>query len=131
LTITGTSGSLVHSTTVTLVVQTVPQGDFMISVSPSSRTLFRFFGMSSTTYTVTLQATGGYNAPVTLSATGLGTGVTSGFSPNPLTPTSGGVTSTLTVTAGSSASRGSRTLTITGSGSDGTTHSVTASLSVY
>ena len=49
LTITGTSGSLVHSTSATLVVNA--SADFTIGVTPSSQTVVRG---NSTTYTVTI-----------------------------------------------------------------------------
>ena len=128
LTIRGTDGSLVHDVAVTLVVNPPVQGDFSISVSPTSRTVFRG---SSTTYTVTLKALNGYNVPVTLSVSGLGTGMTPSFTPNPVTPTAGGVNSTMRITVSNSASRGTRTLTITGLGTDGKTHSVNVSIRVY
>lgn len=132
LTITGTSGSLVRSTSVTLGVDEPAQGDFSMSVSPSSRTILRFFGANSTTYTVTLTAIDGYNAPVTLSITsGLASGMTANFAPISPTPTGGGVNSTMQIVVNSSTPRGSRTLTITGVGSDGTTHSVNVGLYVY
>jgi hypothetical protein len=122
LTITGTSGSLVHSTTVTLVVNPVGgTPDFTISVSPTSRTVTRG---SSTTYTVTIGAVNGFSGTVSLSVAGLGSRVTATFSPASVT---GSGTSTLSVQVARNASRGTRTLTITGvSGS--LSHSTTATL---
>jgi hypothetical protein len=122
LTITGTSGTLVHSSTVTLVVNPVGgTPDFTISVSPTSRTVSRG---SSGSYTVTIGAVNGFTGTVSLSVSGLPSRVTGTFSPTSVT---GSGTSTLTVQAARNASRGTRTITITGvSGS--LSHSTTASL---
>ncbi len=124
LTITGTSGTLSHSTTVRLVVNPVGgTPDFTISVSPTSRTVSRG---SSGTYTVTIGAVNSFTGTVSLSVSGLGSRVTAAFSPTSVT---GSGTSTLTVTAARNASRGARTITITGvSGS--LNHSTTATLTV-
>ena len=121
LTITGTSGTLVHSTTVTLVVTGGVTPNFTISVSPASLTVAR--GRSGS-YTVTIGAVNGFTGTVSLSVTGLGSRVTGTFSPTSVT---GSGTSTLTVTVNRRATTGTRTLTITGvSGS--LSHSTTASL---
>ncbi|HEX3093800.1 MAG TPA: hypothetical protein VHW72_14305, partial [Candidatus Angelobacter sp.] len=124
LTITGTSGTLSHSTTVQLVVNPVGgTPDFTISVSPSSRTVTRG---SSGTYTVTIGAVNSFTGTVSLSVSGLGSRVTATFSPASVT---GSGTSTLTVQASRNASRGTRTITITGvSGS--LNHSTSATLTV-
>ena len=87
LVISATDGTLTHTSAATLVISA---SDFSISVSPTSRTTYRFFGATSTTYTVTLTSINGYNAPVTLSVLGLGAGTTPTFTPNPVTPTVGG-----------------------------------------
>jgi subtilisin family serine protease len=105
LTITGTSGTLVHTTTVTLVVSN-PGADFAISASPASQTVVR---RGSTSYTVTVTPTGGFTGTVTFSVSGLTGGATASFNP-PSVNTSG--SSTMTVTAGNQ--RGTFTLTITG-----------------
>jgi hypothetical protein len=124
LTVTGTSGTLVHSTTVKLVVN--PVGgvpDFTISVSPTSLNVSRG---SSGSYTVTIGAVNGFTGTVSLSVAGLGSRVTATFSPTSVT---GSGTSTLAVTAARNASRGARTITITGvSGS--LNHSTSATLNV-
>ena len=77
LTITGTSGALVHTASVTLVVA-VPE-DFALSVNPSSRTVKRG---KSTSYTVSVSSQGGFAGSVTLAASGLPSGATAAFSPN-------------------------------------------------
>ena len=124
LTITGTSGTLSHSTTVKLVVN--PVGgvpDFTISVSPASLNVTRG---NTGSYTVTIGAVNGFTGSVGLSVSGLGSRVTGTFSPTSVT---GSGTSTLSVTAARNASRGARTITITGvSGS--LRHSTTATLNV-
>ena len=66
LDIVATSGSLVHSVRVSLVVS--GSTNFSISASPSSRTVSRG---SSTTYTVTIAGSGGFSGTVTLSLSGL------------------------------------------------------------
>ena len=123
LTITGTSGTLSHSTTVRLVVNSVSPPDFTISVSPASLNVTRG---STGQYTVTIGAVNGFSGTVSLSVSGLGSRVTGTFSPTSVT---GSGTSTLSVTAARNASRGARTITITGvSGS--LSHSTTATLNV-
>jgi uncharacterized membrane protein len=124
LTITGTSGALSHSSTVKLVVN--PVGgvpDFTISVSPASLNVTRG---NTGSYTVTIGAVNGFTGSVGLSVSGLGSRVTGTFSPTSVT---GSGTSTLSVMAARNASRGARTITITGvSGS--LSHSTTATLNV-
>ena len=123
LTITGTSGSLVHSTTVTLVVNPAPVPDFTISAAPSTLTVSR---NSSGSYTVTVSAVNGFTGTVSLSVSGLGSRVSASFNP---TSVAGSGTSTLTVTVNRKASVGNRTLTITGiSGS--LSHSTNVTLTI-
>ena len=122
LTVTGTSGSLVHSTTVRLVVNPVGgTPDFTISVSPASLNVARG---TTGRYTVTIGAVNGFSGTVSLSVSGLGSRVTATFSPTSVTRSG---TSTLSVQVSSRATRGTRTLTITGvSGS--LNHSTTSAL---
>jgi len=70
LTIIGVSGSLTHTTTVTLVV-VAP--DYTLSASPSSQTVTQG---GATNYNVTITATGGFVGQVTLSVSGLPSGAT-------------------------------------------------------
>jgi hypothetical protein len=120
LSVTGTarSGSPTHSTSATLQVSAP---DFSLTIAPSSRSL-RTPG--STTYTVTVNGTNGFSAGVTLSVTGLPSGVTGVFSTNPATSTS-----TLTITASKKLSRHTYTFQVTGT-SGSLTHSVSGTLSV-
>jgi hypothetical protein len=101
--------------------------DFTIGAAPSSLTITQG---SNGTSTITITSLNGFNSATTLSATGLPSGVTAAFSTNPVTPpANGSATSTLTLTASSSATTGTATVTITGvSGS--TTHSTTIALTV-
>ncbi|MEV0272794.1 M4 family metallopeptidase [Hamadaea sp. NPDC050747] len=87
--------------------------DFSVAVSPTSGTVQR--GASVTT-TVSTATTAGSAQSVTLSASGLPSGVTATFSP--ATVTSGG-SSTLTLSASASAATGSATVTVNGSAASG------------
>jgi hypothetical protein len=124
LTITGASGTLSHSTTVKLVVN--PVGgvpDFTISVSPASLNVSRG---NAGNYTVTIGAINGFTGTVSLGVSGLPSRVTASFSPASVT---GSGTSTLTVQVARNASRGARTITITGIGNT-VSHSTSATLNV-
>ncbi len=79
--------------TVTPAASVTP--DFSVSCSPSSLSAAQG-GNATSTCTVT--STNGFNSAVTLSCTGLPSGVTCGFVGNPVTPpANGSVNSTLTV----------------------------------
>jgi hypothetical protein len=95
--------------------------DFSLSISPSSVTVPRAGGTA--TYTVTINRTGGFSGAVTLSVSGLPSGTTGVFSPNPAS----GSSSTLTLTVSSSTRRGTYTFTVTGT-SGALTHTATARL---
>ena len=112
VTITGTSGGLTATTTASLTVNAASSPNFSLSASPTSLTITQG---SSGASTITIKSTGSFNFATTLSATGLPSGVTATFSTNPVTPPgNGGTTSTLTLTASSSATTGTAALTITG-----------------
>jgi subtilase family serine protease len=101
---------------------TQPAGpSFTLSANPSSLSIA---DGNSGTSTITVTPVDGFSGSVTLSASGLPTGVTAGFSPNPTTSTS-----TLTLTVGAGVTPGTSTVTISGvSGS--LTASTTISLTV-
>ncbi len=127
VTITGTSGSLSATTTIALTVNSTTSPAFSISASPTSLTVTQG---SSGTSTITVTSTGGFDSATTLSASGLPSGVTASFSTNPVTPpANGSATSTLTLTASSTATVGTVTVTITGT-SGSTSHTATISLTV-
>ncbi len=95
--------------------------DFSLSASPGTLSVAQG---SNGTSTMTVTPLNGFSGSVNLTATGLPSGVTAGFSPNPTT-----LTSTLTLTASATATTGTSTVTITGvSGS--LTHDTTISLTV-
>lgn len=118
LTITATSGTLSHSTQVTLVV-----ADFSVSASPSSQTVRRG---SKTSYTVTITALGPFSSVVSFSASGVPKRTSASFSP---TSVSGSGTSTLTISTNRNSPTGTYSLTISASGG-GITHSANVSLSI-
>ena len=121
LTITGTSGTLTHTTTVSLVVN-APM-DFSLSISPGSQNVIQG---NSTSFTATSTSLGGFSGSIAFSASGLPTGVTGAFSPASVT---GSGSTTLNLTASSTATTGGYTITITGT-SGSLTHSATANLLV-
>jgi hypothetical protein len=86
-----------------------PAPDFSLSISPSTVTLHRSGGTA--TYTVTITRTGGFSSTVQLSVSGLPSGTTGSFNPNPAT-----TSSTLTLNVSSSTAKGSYTFTVSGTG---------------
>jgi hypothetical protein len=121
LVIAGTSGTLTHNTSVTLVVNAPP--DFSSSATPSSRTVTQG---SNTTYTPTVTALNGFTGSVIFSAGGLPAGASASFSP---TSVSGSGSSTITVSTSSTTPSGTYTVTITGT-SGGLTHNTSVTLVV-
>jgi len=114
LTITGTSGTLSSTTPLTLTV--VSPGSF--TLAPGATSLSTYPGAPAET-TITVNGSSGFNGSVALSASGVPSGMTASFSPNPTTGTT-----MLTVTD-SAATPGTYNLTITG-----TSGSLTASVYV-
>lgn len=120
ITVAGTSGGLVHTMTVTLVVLTaVP--DFRLTVSPGGSTVTRG---SVAVFTVGVEFIGGFASPVRLSIAGAPPHSKVMFSPSRLT---GSGTSSLTIEATKNTPTGAFTLTILG---DGKTVSRTASVTL-
>jgi serine protease AprX len=68
-------------------------------------------GGGTASYTVTITPSGTFSSPVTFSISGLPSGASSTFSPNPATQSS-----VLKVTVASSVPKGTYTFTITGTG---------------
>ncbi len=122
LTITGSSGTMTHSASVTLVINPQPVPDFTLTASPNSQTVI--VG-NSTSYTATVSAVNGFAGSVALSVSGVPAGATATLNPTAVT---GSGTSTLTVASGTAAA-GTYPLTITGS-SGTLTHSATVTLVV-
>ncbi len=118
-TVNANAAGQVKTATATLTVN--EEADFSISITPPERTLNQG---ESTTFTVTLNEIGEFNDPVTLTASGLPTGVTPNFGPSSGKPA---FTATLNLDTIESAPAGSYTVTVDASGG-GKSHSVTASL---
>ena len=119
VTITGTSGSLTNTATISLIVN--PQGSFTISSAPTGLTVPQG---SSGTSTITVALQGGFNGTINLSASGLPSGVTASFNPASTT-----ATSLLTLTASPTAATGPVAVTVTGF-SLGLTSTATINLTV-
>ena len=94
------------------------------TVQTNESGLFVVPDMEVGTYTVTITRTGGFASPLTMSVTsGLPSGVTATFSPNPAS----GSSTTLTATVSRSVAKGTYPFTVTGT--DGAiTHTATATL---
>jgi hypothetical protein len=120
LTFTGTGGGLTHTAGASLTVSAPAAADFSLSISPSNPTLFTPGHVS---YTVTVNKLNGFTGSVTLSVSGLPSGLTGSFSTNPTTSTS-----TLTLTASKRFPRQTYTFTVTGK-SGSLTHTATGRIS--
>jgi hypothetical protein len=106
-----------------------PAPDFTVSATQPSATVTR--GKGNATYTVTLTAlASGNSVPVQLAVSGLPARATTTFDTNPVTPTTAGATTKLSVSAATGAARGTYTLKITATGQDGTTHTTTVKLTI-
>jgi hypothetical protein len=119
VTVTGTSGNLSNAATISLTVTAAPS--YTLSASPNSLTISQGANGSST---ITVAPQGGFTGSVSLSASGLPSGVTASFN-----PTSTATTSALTLTASTTANTGTVTVTITGT-SGSMTKTTTLSLTV-
>jgi hypothetical protein len=103
------TGNTGRSATATFLVTATPL--FGISANPSSVVISPG---GTATIIVTVSSSGGFSSPVTLAAP-LPTGVTGGFSPNPVTPPSGSTAeSTLSIGAATGAPTSTTAVTITG-----------------
>jgi endoglucanase len=125
VTISGTGGTpaLTRTTTVALTVN--PSSNFTLSASPAAVSVTQ--GATATS-TIAITRTG-FTASVDLSASGLPTGVTAGFSPDPTT----GNSSILTFTAAATAPTTSAPVNVTITGVGGTpavTRTTTVALTV-
>jgi hypothetical protein len=110
ITVTGTAGSTTETTTVTLTVTGPP--NFSISASPNSVTILP--GKTGTT-TITTTIAGDFNSPITLSASGQGSGVTVSFSPSSIAAPGSG-TSTMSIKVAKGAPLGTHAITVIGNG---------------
>jgi hypothetical protein len=104
-------------------VQVTSLSDFSVSATPSSRKIPPGTG---TSYSVSVAPSGGFNATVNFSVSGLPSGATATFSPSSVT---GSGSSTLSITTSSSTPTGSYPLTITAT-SGSLTHTAQITLAV-
>ncbi len=107
ITVTGSGGAIMHSTTVTLTV-TAAAPDFTVTTSPSSVSIPL---SSQATMAITINPVNGFAGSVKFSATGVPSGVTTSFNPNPTTTNA----STLYFRSTTTAVPGTYTVTIRGS----------------
>ena len=118
-TITATSGGVTAKATITLTVN--PLGSFTLTASPKAETVAPG---SAGTSTITINPKDDFDQSVTLSASGLPSGVTASFDPNPATSTS-----ILSLSVNDTAAPGKSTITITGT-SGSLTHTAKVILTV-
>jgi cellulose 1,4-beta-cellobiosidase len=121
VTVTGTSGSTVETAKLTLTVTAEP--NFTISASPAAISLPP---NTNPTSTITVTFVGGLTGSVSLSATGLPSGVSANFAPSSLNASG---TSVVNFTSQASTPAGTTNISIVGT--DGSiTHSATIALTV-
>src|SRR3989442_694672 len=104
VTVTGTNGSLVHTTSIGVTVTAPATPEFSISANPTTASVLPLL---SATSTISLTSTGGFSGAVALSAASSPSGAAAAWAPPSI---SGSVTSTCTL---SSSTPGSYTVTVT------------------
>jgi len=117
-------GNDIYLDDVEIISQGTAAADFTIT-APTTATAVQG---GSGTATIITTGTGGFNAGVALTATGVPTGATYTFSPTTIAAPGSG-SSTLTITAGATTPAGTYSVTVTGTGS-GRTHIATISFTV-
>ncbi len=122
MTVTGNGGGVQQTTTVTL---TVTPPDFILTASPPTVTVAQGSAGNTTLRTTLL---GIFNSAISLSASGVPSGTTVSFNPNPI-PAPGGGTSTMAIMVGANTPLGTYPITVTGNGG-GLQHSFTVTLMV-
>ena len=113
LTVTGTSGSLLHSVDIELEITTAPPSpDFSIAVHPSSLLIQQG---TSNTVNITVTSLNGFSDLVTLTVLPAIVGVTYSFDPSVVTPPADGtITSNLTIAVAETAIPNVHVLVLTG-----------------
>jgi hypothetical protein len=124
-TVSATGGGITHTTVIPVTVNAATAPNFTLSASPTSLSVA---AGSSGTSTISTTVSGGFNSAVSLSASGLPSGVMAAFNPTSIAAPGSG-SSTLTFTAASTAAAGTSTITINASGG-GVSHSTTVSLTI-
>jgi uncharacterized membrane protein len=99
--------------------------NFLVSAYPTSLSIAQGNQITST---ITTNISGGFNNPISLSASGLPSGATASFNPNPI-PAPGAGNSTMTITAGWSTPIGTYPITVTAIGG-GVQQTATVTLTV-
>jgi uncharacterized membrane protein len=110
--VSGTGGGIKQSTMVTLTVAAQTQPNFAMVPIPASLSIAQGGQGFSTIYTTT---GGGFNGSISLSASGMPSGTTVGFSPQTI-PAPGAGSSVMTINVGESTPVGAYPLTVTGDG---------------
>src|SRR5271165_5151551 len=111
ITVTGT-GEKLHRTTIVTLTVPASGGNFTIWVNP---VVLREYQGGQGNFSVGTTVNGGFNNSITLSVSGLPSGTTASFNPNPI-PAPGGGHSTMAVTIGNNTPAGTYPLTVTGNG---------------
>jgi len=124
VTVTGTDATGTQSVSYTLTVSAPPT--LTLSAGASAVTVAQG---ASAPVSFAVGIGGSFMGNVSLSLSGLPSGVTASWSSNPVSPASGSASATLTLAAGASALVGASTLTVTASG-DGLTATSKATLQV-
>ncbi len=125
VTVTATGAGVTHTTVISLTVNAPATPDFAISAAPATLSITQAGSGSST---ISTTVSGGFNSAISLSASGLPTGVTASFSPASITAPGNG-SSTLTLSASSTATTGSSNVTVSATGG-GVTHTTIVALTV-
>jgi uncharacterized membrane protein len=125
VTVTASGGGITHTTTVALTITATATPDFTVSASPTSVSVAQGGSGSST---ISTSVSGGFNSAISLSASGLPSGVTASFNPGSIAAPGNG-SSTLTFTASSTATTGTTNVTVTATGG-GITHTTTVALTI-
>ncbi|MGD0682570.1 MAG: phospholipase D-like domain-containing protein [Terracidiphilus sp.] len=127
ITVTGTPASgTAEQTTLTLTITAAATPSFSLSATNASDTASSTTTTTATS-TVTETITNGFNSPVTLTASGMPSGVTAAFSPTSIT---GAGTSTLTFTVPVNQAASTSTITVTGTPASGTAKTTTLTLTI-
>jgi hypothetical protein len=125
ITISGTGGGLTETTSVSLTVTASSNPAFSLAVSPASVSVAQG---GTGTATATTTVSGGFDATISLSASGLPVGATASFNPSSIAAPGAG-TAAMTISVGASTAVGVYTVTVTATGG-GLTNTATVSLSV-
>jgi outer membrane protein assembly factor BamB len=127
LVVTVTGGGITHTATANLVVKSSNKGYLVLSASPDTRSVT---AGQATTFDLLVTGVNGYANPVNLSVSGLPSGASAAFTPNPVTPTAAGAASTLSITTAASTPAGTYPLTIMGVGGGNSVSQAAVNLTV-